>query len=77
MKSNKEYDKSKIVIGHKFHGYDGYLNHIIAQFEDEGEIFFVLKFWAKYRKRWGYEVESKDMIEWTFDQLRNNLKRKK
>ena len=38
--------------------------HIVAAFKDDGEQFFVVKTWNKYRRWWSYSVESNEAINY-------------
>lgn len=44
-----------VEIGSTFR-YDGYLYHVVLSFNDNGETFYVVKYYGKYRQWWHYDV---------------------
>jgi len=56
----------KIEVGENFYWSDRDLWHIVHIFDDGDDTMVVMKSWAKYKKRWVYQVVSKELIEWWF-----------
>ena len=56
----------KIEIGEKVYWSDRKLHTIVHIFNDGDDTMVVMKSWNKYRKRYYYEVVSKELVEWWF-----------
>ena len=44
--------------------YQGYKYHIVLSFEDNGERFYVVKYYGKYKQWWHYEVITENELQW-------------
>lgn len=64
----KKSKRPEIKVGAKFHYYDRDLWHIVNIFQDGEDTMIVMKSWAKYKNRWCYKVEDKEILEWFFNE---------
>ncbi len=43
---------------------DGYKYHVVCSFTDNGETFYVVKYYGKYQQWWHYEIWDSDTMTW-------------
>lgn len=56
--------KSQLKPGYKFRGLDRDLWHVVGTLPDGDNTIVVAKSWAKYKRRWCYEVYSMYTFTW-------------
>ena len=51
--------------------------HLVLPFEDNGQQYYILKYYGRYKQWWHYEVVSDSMYEWMLDRGTNKKYGKK
>ena len=59
----KKSNEVKIEPGLKYRGWDRDPWYVVLLFEDKGAEYVVVRSWAKYRRRWTYQVLIKEVLE--------------
>lgn len=62
--AKSECNISDVKTGFKFRGLDRDLWHVVGTLPDGDSTVVVVKSWAKYKRRWCYEVYSPYTFQW-------------